>query len=450
MAPTNLTKKPSQYKQSSRKGKKAWRKNIDLSDVEQYMEKKIDHEITHGTSDITSLQNDALFHVDVEGDEVLKNKLIKRKQIKKVLKSKEILDAVKTNSKIAALNHHKNSSGNPNKIQGVSKHELKKLMALAGRVHGESKIKNRVAKDGLVKTTAGDLWGEESNSKKQKVKLPSGIKLDVEKKDQIPEELLKKSTTSWSIASVRPSTLDIEPIAVKEFTEIPHAGKSYNPNNKAWSELINKEYKEEKAREDERIALEKYKERIRHLMETLDDNEEEESSSNEEEENENENESTQCSGSDKEIKLSINKPVKNKKKTKYQRNKAKRHEEKVKLQQELKELRQRVKDLEEVINSEETEILSAIESDSNKVKKSKKNKKHKLGTKYSVIDERLEIKFSDELSDSLRKLKPEGNLLYDTVRKLQSSGKVETRVPVRKGRKYKQKITEKWTHKDFK
>ena len=455
MAPTNLTKKPSQYKQSSRKGKKAWRKNIDLSDVEQYMEKKIDHEITHGTSDITSLQNDALFHVDVEGDEILKNKLIKRKQIKKVLKSKEILDAVKTNSKIAALNHHKNSSGNPNKIQGVSKHELKKLMALAGRVHGESKIKNRVAKDGLVKTTAGDLWGEESNSKKQKVKLPSGIKLDVEKKDQIPEELLKKSTTSWSIASVRPSTLDIEPIAVKEFTEIPHAGKSYNPNNKAWSELINKEYKEEKAREDERIALEKYKERIRHLMETLDDNEEEESSSNEEEEdeeeeNENENESTQCNGSDKEIKLSINKPVKNKKKTKYQRNKAKRHEEKVKLQQELKELRQRVKDLEEVINSEETEILSAIESDSNKVKKSKKNKKHKLGTKYSVIDERLEIKFSDELSDSLRKLKPEGNLLYDTVRKLQSSGKVETRVPVRKGRKYKQKITEKWTHKDFK
>ncbi|CAI6792027.1 AIF_HP2_G0051690.mRNA.1.CDS.1 [Saccharomyces cerevisiae] len=147
-------------------------------------------------------------------------------------------------------------------------------------------------------------------------------------------------------------------------------------------------------------------------METLDDNEEEESSSNEEEEEE--------------------------------------EEEKMKMKMKLKELRQRVKDLEEVINYEETEILSAIESDSNKVKKSKKNKKHKLGTKYSVIDERLEIKFSDELSDSLRKLKPEGNLLYDTVRKLQSSGKVETRVPVRKGRKYKQKITEKWTHKDFK
>ncbi|CAI4038906.1 hypothetical protein SMKI_06G2580 [Saccharomyces mikatae IFO 1815] len=451
MAPTNVTKKPSQYKQSSRKGKKAWRKNIDISEVEQYMEKKIDHEITHGTSDMASLQNDALFQVDVEGDKILKKKLIKRNQIKKILKSKEILNAVKTNSKIAALNHHKNSSNkNSNKIQGVSKHELKKLMALAGRVHGESKIKNRVAKDGLIKTTAGDLWGAESSSRKQKVKLPSGIELDVEKKGQIPDELLKKSTTSWSVASVRPRTLDIEPIAVKEFTEIPHGGKSYNPNDKAWSDLIDKEYKNEKTREDERIALEKYKERIRHLMETLDDNEEEESSSDEEQEGEGK-EVDQGSESDDEIRLSINKPVKNKKKTKYQRNKAKRHEEKLKVQQELKELKVRVKDLTEAINSKELEKIPTKESDNViTVKKSKKNKKHKLGTKYSVIDERLEIKFSNELSDSLRKLRPEGNLLYDTVRKLQSSGKIESRVPVKRGRRYKQKITEKWTHKDFK
>ena len=83
-------------------------------------------------------------------------------------------------------------------------------------------------------------------------------------------------------------------------------------------------------------------------------------------------------------------------------------------------------------------------------KKNKVNKKHKLGTKYSAREDNLEVKFSDELSDSLRKLRPEGNLLYDQVRKLQSSGKMESRVPVKKSRRYKQKITEKWTHKDFK
>lgn len=63
------------------------------------------------------------------------------------MKSKEILDAVKTNSKIAALKHHKSGSGEKsNKIQGVSKHELKKLMALAGRVHGEQRSRTELLK----------------------------------------------------------------------------------------------------------------------------------------------------------------------------------------------------------------------------------------------------------------------------------------------------------------
>ena len=66
-----------------------------------------------------------------------------------------------------------------------------------------------------------------------------------------------------------------------------------------------------------------------------------------------------------------------------------------------------------------------------------------------MLEERLEIKFSDELSDSLRKLRPEGNLLYDNVRKLQSSGKIESRIPITR-KNGKKKITEKWTYKDFK
>lgn len=66
------------------------------------------------------------------------------------------------------------------------------------------------------------------------------------------------------------------------------------------------------------------------------------------------------------------------------------------------------------------------------------------------MEDNLEVKFSDELSDSLRKLRPEGNLLYDTVRALQSSGRVESRIPIRKGRRYKPRVTEKWTYKDFK
>lgn len=77
MAPLKVNERPAQYKQSSRKGKKAWRKNIDLTDIEKSIETQKDLEITHGTSDLASLQDTALFQVDEEGDIDLKKALIK-------------------------------------------------------------------------------------------------------------------------------------------------------------------------------------------------------------------------------------------------------------------------------------------------------------------------------------------------------------------------------------
>lgn len=443
MAPLATVKRPAQYKQSSRKGKKAWRKNIDLSEIEQSIETRKDQEITHGTAEIGTLKDEALFQIDDTGDSELKSKLIKRKQIKKNLKSKEILDAVKSNSKVGVVKHPKYDD-HKHKVQTVSKKELRKLMALAGKVDGESKIKNHMAKDGLVKSESHDIWGAE---KSNKVYTPAGISIDVDEKVEIPESLLKESTTGWSIASVKPKTLDVAPVKVRDVEEIPHAGKSYNPNKKEWSSLIEKEYKLEKVKEDNRIALQLYREKIQRLMEVLDNSEEEVSSDEDEDAEEDEDEDK--SKSDR---LSINEVVKNKKKTKYQRNRAKKHEERVKLQQELKKLKARVHDLEKL---EETDKQVQQEEEQKKSRKtdsktSKVNKKHKLGSKYSAREDNLELKFSDELSDSLRKLRPEGNLLYDQLQKLQSSGKIETRVPVKKSRRYKQKITEKWTHKDFK
>lgn len=55
----------------------------------------------------------------------------------------------------------------------------------------------------------------------------------------------------------------------------------------------------------------------------------------------------------------------------------------------------------------------------------------------------------DELQDSLRLLKPEGNLLDDRFRTLIVQGKMESRKPVSQTRKKKTKQTEKWASKDF-
>ncbi|SCV05798.1 LANO_0H15412g1_1 [Lachancea nothofagi CBS 11611] len=449
MAP--VSERPAQYKQSSRKGKKAWRKNIDISDIEKSVQQQNDEEITHGSKDLASLANKDLFQVDTKGDEVLKQKLIKRKQIKKNVKSSEILESIKSNSKVAALSHPKSRSSDEskkNKIQGVSKKELKRLMALAGRIDGESKLKNAVTKRGLVRAGANnDLWGA-----KEEIKTPSGIKMVYKEIQEVPEELKTLSTTGWSKATVAPDTITRAPVHVKDIDQAPHAGKSYNPSNSSWTQLIDKEYKGEKVKEDARLQMEAYKVRISQLMETLDRNEEEES------ENDSTADAEEASDAedDSEIKLSLNKPVVNNKKTKYQRNKQRRHKEKLSLHSELKQLKKQLRELErfEELQKtvEEAHATREVEkaSKAGKVSKPKATKKHKLGTKHSVMEDNLEVKFSDELSDSLRKLRPEGSLLYDTVRKLQGSGKIESRVPVKKGRRYTPRITEKWTYKDLK
>jgi nucleolar protein 53 len=69
--------------------------------------------------------------------------------------------------------------------------------------------------------------------------------------------------------------------------------------------------------------------------------------------------------------------------------------------------------------------------------------------RFRLPEKDLELVLPDELQDSLRLLKPEGNLIKDRYRSLLVRGKVEARrrIPFRK--QAKKKLTEKWTFKDF-
>lgn len=68
---------------------------------------------------------------------------------------------------------------------------------------------------------------------------------------------------------------------------------------------------------------------------------------------------------------------------------------------------------------------------------------------YSAPQKPLELVLPDELQDSLRLLKPEGNLLDDRFRTLIVQGRLESRMPVSQAKKAKRKVTEKWMSKDF-
>ena len=61
----------------------------------------------------------------------------------------------------------------------------------------------------------------------------------------------------------------------------------------------------------------------------------------------------------------------------------------------------------------------------------------------------LELILPEELQDSLRLLRPEGNLLKDRFRNILVSGKMETRKPIQQPKKKRVSYTEKWSYKDW-
>lgn len=67
----------------------------------------------------------------------------------------------------------------------------------------------------------------------------------------------------------------------------------------------------------------------------------------------------------------------------------------------------------------------------------------------SLPDPDLEVTLPDELQDSLRLLKPEGNLLRERFQNLLVRGRVETRKANVQAKQAKRMETEKWSYKDF-
>lgn len=88
------------------------------------------------------------------------------------------------------------------------------------------------------------------------------------------------------------------------------------------------------------------------------------------------------------------------------------------------------------------------ESDSESEVDDNKLRRKQLG-KFKLPERDLELVLPDELQESLRLLKPEGNLLKDRYRSLLVRGKVESRRHLPYHRLAKTKYTEKWTYKDF-
>lgn len=152
-------------------------------------------------------------------------------------------------------------------------------------------------------------------------------------------------------------------------------------------------------------------------------------------------------------KTSVKRPER---KTQAQRNKIKRRKEEERKAKQAAEARQRLAELHNVKKyakeaaqkEKDLALAETQKSDSESEGDEERLRRKKLG-KAKVPEKDLELVLPEELQDSLRLLRPEGNLLRDRYRNMVVRGKLESRkhIPFRKQKRGK--MTEKWTHKDF-
>ncbi|KAK2765677.1 hypothetical protein FQN54_008533 [Arachnomyces sp. PD_36] len=419
---------PQQYKQPSRKGKKAWRKNVDVSEVQEGLEVVRDEVIQGGV--LAEKPSEELFTIDTTGSKDVKPT---QKNDYKPLKSELILGH---RSAVPAVDSRKRGSSKvtdgiiepkTKRRRGdwVSNKELQRLknVAQAGKPVGKGASQE-------PGTVAYDPWAEPELVPAEK----EADKLDfLEKKKPI----------------VAPSTLKQPPISLaangKPIPSVknPGAAVSYNPVFQEWDNLLVQEGQKEVEAEKARIEEAKRdQERFARIEAAKDETEMKSDDESAWEGFESEYETPEW--------LNKKRPER---KSQAQRNKIKRRKEaerKAKWEAQMKKRQNQAEQIRSIAKSmkkqdqvEKAEDSSSDEGDDTKLRR------RPFGGKLPAPQKPLELVLPDELQDSLRLLKPEGNLLDDRFRNLIVRGKLESRKPIWQPKKKRVSYTEKWTHKDF-
>lgn len=426
-----IVQAPATHKQPSRKGKKAWRKNVDLTEVQTGLENVRDEIIEGGI--LSEKSADQLFVVDVGGDAETEKQ--QQQQGKKLLKADEILAR---RSAVPGLDGRKrkaaepavpSSNKRPKDGKYVSHRDLQRLRSLADNAEG-------IAVE--QESASHDVWGAEPPSKhaalayvpkKQPVREPSSLR-------QAPRPLTANGKATRAV-------------------RLPEAGKSYNPLVGDWSALLEREGATAVELEMARIAFEAAAEEkeARLLAEAarVEEAERNEYATDYE---------SEWDGFMSESEKPIYTLKQQKRKTPAERNKIKARKEREaremwERKQKERDIQQtRIKQIAREVSARDKArrsavVLSEVVSSDDDDAAEPELLKRRFG-KVAVPEAPLEVVLPDELQDSLRRLKPEGNLLTDRYRNILINGKLEVRK--RRGQPKQRKTTrsEKWTYKDWK
>ncbi|KAG9323280.1 hypothetical protein KVV02_006303 [Mortierella alpina] len=433
---------------SSRKGKKAWRKNVNIGDVEENLaELRAEERATGGK--VHESTNDSLFMMDTKGDGNVHKELRKNRP----LKMDEILSE---RSKIPAVSGRKHAVSTSSPItpaskanSKISKAEKAKLLALIKRKTSKSLFApttKPLGRSGMTEAVkaAGkfDVWGadaavaQEAQDQDEEVEEEGDNDFVSEIVTKVPAKAPKSFKQKQKVTVA----------AVKE----AHPGASYNPTMQDHQGLLRLAHNEELRilKERERVeaklaypkeldAMVAFDDKTGGLLEDSEDEDEDE-------------EEEEATGEEGAIKA---KKVKGKKSI-TERNRLARAAETAKKEAEIKRMKElikqtnRVKDIMKTVEEEEAETeRKRLENEQKREEKEKAGMK-RVG-KFNIPKERIHVQLQDELAESLRQLKPEGSLMKDRFQSFVERNLIEPRMPVAKRRRYRLKTYEKHSYKRF-
>ncbi|KAI0041261.1 P60-like protein [Auriscalpium vulgare] len=401
---TSTVGAPAQHNQSSRKGKKAWRKNVDIEDVEDKLEGIRAEERTFGTA-LHEKKDDELFVVDSKGDDAVRKVLPKF--------SRTLLSSHKTLTQRSAVPAVYSRSSRPAPAISVTRKEKDRLLRI-GRKDRKGPLNSLVDP---TQPGEGSAPLEVSEAVKQSGQYDVWTDAPVE-----------------SIKVKAPNTPHPRQLITVPAISAPHAGTSYNPPESAHTALLRTAHEAEERRLRQAEELEKTKARILGARRVVVDGDALEGVEGmmidrPEEGVEEEEPTVEGEG-----------PVAKKvpqRKTKQQRRKAEkqRTEKRALAERALrKRLHASIDSYKTLRASSEAKI--AVRAQAAEVRRVLA-KEHlarglagkKLG-KHRVREGEVDVQLGEELSESLRELKPEGNLFRDRFVSMQHRALVEPRVPI--------------------
>ncbi|KAH9990233.1 ribosome biogenesis protein Nop53/GLTSCR2 [Russula compacta] len=415
---------PAQHNQSSRKGKKAWRKNVDIEDLEARLEGLREEERTFGQA-LQKKTDDELFIVDTKGDD----KGIRSQHLPTVSISFSPPSVRKSLPRFSRTT--------------LRSHQIITQRSAVPAVHARPRrsLVSPREKERLLRIARKDRRGPLNSIVDPSQPGSGSALLEVSEavKNSGQYDMWSAQTKAGLDAEVKvkaPDVLHPRTVITLPAVPAPHAGTSYNPPEDAHTELLRTAHDGELRRVQEEAALQEMKARIlsaRHadggsgdggaegmLIDKPGDDGPEQ------------HDSAVLEGT-----TAAEKSVP-KRKTKQQRRTAERlRAEKLALLE--RTLRKRLHASVDTVKTlrkaaDRTLVTRGQAAAERRVKQEARLSQSGLAGqrvgKHVVREGEVDVQLGEELSESLRGLQPEGNLFRDRFLSMQHRAMIEPRVPV--------------------